>query len=737
MIPIKDPFNLDIDVNGNTPLEKLTAENYGLPFKKNLLDQQKFTDALAKGIFDLSIDPNVEDFILKEIHISVAYQDDPIVKTILHAGVSAYATPLNVALKAESGSGKSYSTTETINFLPPEDVMFIGSDSPKVFSHLNGIRKVVKDGVEVLFDNILEPMKPDKNDFDLVESYNVMCQKYREDLKEYQQLKENSFYEVDLRNKIIVYLESINPETFKMLKVTMSHDGPSIDHRFVDDKGKVHVTRLIGAPVLIFNSLDTVYTSEFATRTLTISPVVSKEKIEAAMRISNRKACYPWLFDPERLNVKIIQEYLRKVRDTLRAGKIKTINVFDEVQKEFSANQARDMRDFNKFLELMPCYAIIKLFQHPTIVLKGKRCLVPTIQDFLDAKAVFDSISETTKTGTEMRILCFYWDCVAPFTSNGATVETLTDLYNKDKKKAVSSRTIRAWLDRLVEIEFVDAREGEQLTDKGLINYQKKTFHPLKLKGTNAILETAKDLVAILEKAFDLWLKTCAEEIVTHPIYILKIDGTAVQISLEEFSEIVKGRGASLTSQVFKAESTTEQQTDVKTIAKPESAQETDKNVLYYRKLIVGENFRCDGESVGSQCLDPAKYEMLSTADPTHYCEIHFQRVLKDCTDNSFKLVEKVIAPTKTVTVKRSKNGQKCDYCATLTSEFELTDNAEPFKIFVCELCLKTNVIPAYKAKPDYNIVMANLDDPDANAKDGLGPETKEYSDDDPHSGEA
>jgi hypothetical protein len=505
---------------------------------------------------------------------------------------------------------------------------------------------------------------------------------------------------VDLRSKIIVYLESINPETFKMLKATMSHDGPYIDHRFVDDKGKVHVTRLIGAPVLIFNSLDNYFMAEFATRTLTISPVTTKEKIDSAMRISNRKSCYPWLFDAERLNKTVIQEYLRKVRDSLKAGNIKTINVFDGVTEEFSKNQVRDMRDFNKFLELLPSYAIVKLFQRPVITIKNQRYLVPAIMDFLDAKAVFDSVAETTKTGTEARILCFYWDCVADKV-NGTTLDVLTDQYNKDRKKPVSSRRIREWLDRLVEIEFVDARAGEQVTAKGDVDRQKLTFHPLKLKGTNAILETAIDLKVILENAFDLWLKTCAEEVASHPIIILKIDGSAIQISLEEFAEIIKGREPTFTAQVSKTVPTLEPQTEPNNLAKCETAQVSNPiQTLYYRKLTTNETFRCDGESVDAQCIETAKYEMLSCDDSKpHYCETHFQRVLNDCRGNGFNLEEQITA-SQTLTVKPTKNAQKCELCEGLASEYELTDSQNPdVKIYVCGSCLKNNVIPGYEAQ--------------------------------------
>lgn len=65
---------------------------------------------------------------------------------------------------------------------------------------------------------------------------------------------------------------------------------------------------------------------------------------------------------------------------------------------------------------------------------------------------------------------------------------------------------------------------------------------PLRKAESNAILETTVDLRTVLEKGFKSWLKTIAEiQSFTPPIIIPKIDGTAIEISLEEMEFIVLG----------------------------------------------------------------------------------------------------------------------------------------------------------------------------------------------------
>ncbi len=291
VITIEKPFSLDIDITGQTPIDEM-SDSYKNGFMDRLRSKTKYLNSVKSGIEDLSRNSEIENVILKEINITVSAYDNHVVKTVFHAAVSAYASPLNLALKCESGSGKSYTTMETVKFLPPEDVLFIGSQSPKVISHENGIKKT-PDGK--LFEEIPEPRKPEKRDEPDTSTFTRLMENWKVDIKKYREIEKSCYYEVDLRTKILVFLESVNLETFKMFKSTMSHDNPEgIDHKFVDDKGDVHITRLVGAPVMIFNSLDNAFLSEFATRTLNVTPNTSKEKIADAMRISNERSCFPW-----------------------------------------------------------------------------------------------------------------------------------------------------------------------------------------------------------------------------------------------------------------------------------------------------------------------------------------------------------------------------------------------------------------------------------------------------------
>lgn len=638
---IKDPFKTVYDVTDQTPVDDIPKEYY-MGFKQHLKDEKTLAEQLQASIENFSKNPDIEELLLEQVHQTVSKFDDHIVRAVFHVGLSTYFKPLNLALKADSGSGKSYSTLETIKFLPDEDIQIIGSQSPKVISHENGIRKT-KDGK--LLDDADEPKKPKRDDYGDPLEYDSAKRMYEQLKTQWDTDLKDCIYEVDLRNKILLFLESVNLETFKMFKATMSHDNDFIDHKYVDDRGKVHITRLIGAPAIIFNSVDNNYVEEQATRNLTATPSTRAEKIDDSMRISNNKSAYPWLYEKEAFNKKIIKDYIRKIKAYITQGKINVATPFDGIHEGFSKDAVRDMRDFNKFLELLPSYAIFKLFQRPIVMIQGKRYLIPTIQDALDAKAAFDSIIETTKTSTDFRVIEFYHTIVAKHV-NGCDAEFLTDEYNKNKKRPITVKRVREWLLRLEEIGYVDIREATHENSKGFIDKRYNNYIPLKIKNTpNApILEIAVDLRFILEKGFEKWLENTPLQ-TDLPIIILNLDGTAKPISLEEMKDIIinnKKTGSNIDGVLFtpnpnpvskiKAESAPIQEIAVKGVF---------SRYITAKPIKRQPGVYCKAMDHGSDCHYEAEWDLNGNL----YCKDHFPEQAKLCEDNGVGV--KIVNPSE------------------------------------------------------------------------------------------
>lgn len=630
---ISNPFNTFYDVTPQTNFADLPP-GYHQAVNQQQKQKEEELKALEIGLIELSKNPDIEELLLDQAHQTISRHDDHIIRIVFFTALSAYHKPLNLGLKAESGSGKTYSTLETLKFFPDEDIQIIGSQSPKVISHENGVRKTT-DG-EVI-DEDAAPTKPLRSDYP--DDYGERIKEYNQQRKEWGEKLKNSFYEVDIRHRCLAFLEYVNPETFRMFKTTMSHDHDYIDHKYVDEKGKVHVTRLVGAPAMIFNSVDNSYVEEFATRTLTATPSTKTEKIKDSMQISNRKSCYPWIYEKEQFNRRLMKEYIRKIRIFMNKGRIRVATPFDGLYEGFSKEATRDMRDFNKFLELLPSVTIFKLFQRPIITIEGNRYLIPTIQDALDAKAAYDDIIETTKTSTDYRIIYFY-NSVVKMHEFGAKAEDLADEYNKQsgRKRPLSVKRIREWLQRLEEIGYVDIREAEHENAKGYIDKRYNSYIPLKKNAPNtAILETSVDLEAILKKSFETWLKNAPIESDSQ-IIILNIDETAQQISLEEMKDIINNnfrRESVFVGAFYKANSEVETENKPESMPIPEIAVKgAFSRTLEYEKIPRKPGVFCLSEAQGDGCTFEAEYNINGNL----YCETHFREQARFLQDNGTEL---------------------------------------------------------------------------------------------------
>jgi hypothetical protein len=110
----------------------------------------------------------------------------------------------------------------------------------------------------------------------------------------------------------------------------------------------------------------------------------------------------------------------------LKQFKLRVIVPFPNIDNLFSSIAIRDMRDYNHFTEILPALAMLKLFQRPIAKINDQYYLLVTIDDVKAAKALFDEIEETTKKGTEKRIIDFY-ETIVKSHVNGATLETIVE----------------------------------------------------------------------------------------------------------------------------------------------------------------------------------------------------------------------------------------------------------------------------------------------------------------------
>ena len=265
----------------------------------------------------------------------------------------------------------------------------------------------------------------------------------------------------------------------------------------------------------------------------------------------------------------MLKALIKRIRDTFKKLNLKVVVPFPNLETLFSDNETRDMRDFNHFLEILPAHAMFKMYQRPVMTVKGKNYLVASIDDVKEAKALFDEIEQTTKTGTERKIIDFYDGIVKPKV-DGATLEMLVEEYNiQNPKDTLSDYRIRWMLKRLNQIGWVQIKKGEVSDDKRKDKFYplKDVIQPVQLKicETSGVSETQLDLDRKLETDFKKWITTICENGVDAVYGIIEFLGSdehpiVTPITAEEFTKRILGTG--ITNSQIVGEPATESRTE-------------------------------------------------------------------------------------------------------------------------------------------------------------------------------
>jgi DNA-binding MarR family transcriptional regulator len=466
-------------------------------------------------------------------------KDRSVKLSVFFTGLSSFLeNPINLFIKGESGSGKTYNSTETLRYFPDESILFLGGMSRKSLIHSQGVL-LNKHGEEIDLD--AKPVKPHKKNFEDEVAFKEALQHYQEEIKDRREELKDSYMLVDLTRKILVFLEAPDFETFMMLRPILSHDKPEIMFQFVDktSKGQLQTRKVIlkGWPATIFLTTDSKYMEELATRSFTVTPESSELKIIAANVLTNLKASLPWQWNEETFAFKVIKQLVERLQDQASENKLDVVIPFLSLHELFPHEISRDMRDFQHFTQFLKTITLLHNFQRPYLKLNDCRFLICTVEDVRRALEVYKEIFETTRTGTERRILDFYHDIVK--TKETWYLKSLTLAYNEKYRKKLSEESIRVMLERLDRIGYVNTQKDD--ADK-----RKNLYVPLmkaEEKAKNPLETTlCSDFQPKLENGFKLWKENILDK-TTFYIYRKTSEekGTwgETEASLEELDRLV------------------------------------------------------------------------------------------------------------------------------------------------------------------------------------------------------
>ena len=186
---------------------------------------------ILREAYWLAMRPDFLDFVFKELDREIK-GDYPAKAASFFGAASAYINPINVLFGGEPSIGKSYIAVIALSYFPEEDVWFLGRLSPTAIIHDTGYAKLVdENGQEIDLFNA-----PKKSDFESKEEYREAIRDWRNRLKK-------AKFVMDMKGKILLFLDAPHHETFQMLLPILSHDRKEIEYKITEKlPGGMHKT---------------------------------------------------------------------------------------------------------------------------------------------------------------------------------------------------------------------------------------------------------------------------------------------------------------------------------------------------------------------------------------------------------------------------------------------------------------------------------------------------------------
>jgi hypothetical protein len=348
--------------------------------------------------------------VLKE-----AKEENLIVKQLVYTMLSAYTNnPINLAINAPTGTGKSHAITKAVALFPKTDVMLLVGMTDKAIFHRQGTLVIQNqdtgeyESIQPQIDQITTEIE--KKEMELTSAAKAEA---KAELREQKAILEkqkaallrNAKKLIDLSHKILIFLDTPPTSLFAAMMPLLSHDAWEVEYDFVDTfagiKTKSNVLR--GWPAVIFaQAIDTSHHQrwpEIQRRFIITNPQQTERKVRSAIELSAAKYGLPHAIYQ---NIVVSDEEKRRAQDIIAGLKLEMLrfsmsckpgqnNVYipyrRTIVQALPAMQVNDMTTANRFFSLLSLMPLIRCKDRPRLILPNSGAEIPL--------ATFSDLNET------------------------------------------------------------------------------------------------------------------------------------------------------------------------------------------------------------------------------------------------------------------------------------------------------------------------------------------------------
>lgn len=345
----------------------------------------------------------ITNVILKEVR-----KEHRLVMQILYALFSIYTpNPVNLAINAPTGEGKTYGLKNVAKHFPGDDVDHLGGMSEKALFHRRG-QVVVKededeyaeiekytDEIHLELEEIAEEMKESENKSEL----RARRRELQEKLERYES---EAIKRIDLRQKALIFQDTPDAKLLETIMPLLSHDQPRVFYEFVSKNNNgIQTTQnmIEGWPSVIYCQAIDISARErwpeLLRRFIICNPEMTKEKYAEAIdqiyksSYTDNKYELEVVTNEEKQTVKgIILDIIETLKEHF-AGNHRNSVIMpfrDSVQSSFKTEGAFDVGVAMKTHDLLVLLSVVNLKERPYLLTKEER-RIPfcTFKDLEDA----------------------------------------------------------------------------------------------------------------------------------------------------------------------------------------------------------------------------------------------------------------------------------------------------------------------------------------------------------------
>jgi hypothetical protein len=319
-----------------------------------------------------------------------------------------------------------------------------------------------KEGIPVNFD-----MKPNKaaikEDLQIEKGDDVSKEEveatYRREMRKWKELLRDSYYLVDLHQRIIIFLDMPHDLLLQRLRSLLSHDDREIALKITDkrEKGGLRTKTIVirGFSTVIFCSAKFSIADQEKTRLLLLSPEISQEKLRESIALKIEKEA-----DREAFQKRMLSDseriFLKQRVEMVKAARIKYVKIPEEkrsqIYQQFLEDHnfliPRHQRDISRLLAIIKAHALLN-FMHRERV--GDSIIVND-EDVEAGFRLYYGVAEANEMGLSPELFNVYSKLKPHFNSDGLNLIEFQAAYYREFHKPIGYDTARKTLKTLCSV---------------------------------------------------------------------------------------------------------------------------------------------------------------------------------------------------------------------------------------------------------------------------------------------